>query len=145
VYGYSLVRLLPFDPIAEQTDHKLLREAAMNKDANAFEVPRTLGNEIGGNGRVYFENVVIDNLIDALLELSAAVWTHHDRVLVLEKILAAKGMDVSAEIEMHLPDDSEIADRTAERDAFVQSIFGSFIRRPTGDLPGRRTGPKGDD
>lgn len=113
----------------------------MNAPASKDEVPQTLGEEIGGNGRVYFENVVIDNLIDALLELSAAVWTHHDRVLVLEKVLAAKGVDVSGAIEEHLPDDAEIAARAAERDDYVQRIFGSFIRRPTGDLPGRQVEP----
>lgn len=117
----------------------------MNTVANAFEIPPSLGNEIGGNGRVYFEDVVIDNLIDALLELSAAVWTHHDRVLVLEKVLASKGVDVSAEIESHLPDDAEIAARAAERDTYVQRIFGSFIRRPTGDLPGRQAHAQGDN
>ena len=46
----------------------------MSKELNqadliSGEVPAKLGDEIGGNGRVYFENVVIDNLIDALLEL----------------------------------------------------------------------------
>lgn len=110
----------------------------MSNADKTFDVPRTLGNEIGGNGRVYFENVVIDNLIDALLELSAVVWTHHDRVLVLEKVLTAKGIDVSAELEAHLPDDGEIAARAAERATYVERVFGSFIRRPTSDLPGRQ-------
>ena len=117
----------------------------MNETNKTFAVPQSLGNEIGGSGRVYFENVVIDNLIDALLELSAAVWTHHDRVLVLEKVLAAKGIDVSTEIEMHVPDDSEIAARAAEREAYVQRIFGSFIRRPDGDQPGRQIETEGVD
>lgn len=117
----------------------------MNAPGSMNEVPETLGEEIGGNGRVYFENVVIDNLIDALLELSGAVWTHHDRVLVLEKVLAANGIDVSDAIEAHLPDDAEIAARAAERDLYVQRIFGSFIRRPTGDLPGRQSDSKGDN
>lgn len=114
----------------------------MSKELNqadliSGEVPADLGEEIGGNGRVYFENVVIDNLLDALLELSAAAWAHHDRVLVLEKVLAKKGIAVSEEIELHLPDADELAARAAERDAYVQRIFGSFLRRPTGDLPGR--------
>jgi|GEM_PF-1414644 len=117
----------------------------MNEPGPKVEVPQTLGEEIGGSGRVYFENVVIDNLLDALLELSAAVWTHHDRVLVLEKVLAAKGIDVTGAIEEHLPDDTELAARAEERDAYVQSIFGSFIRRPTGDLPGRQTDQQGDN
>lgn len=106
----------------------------MNDESKKMEVPAELGEEIGGNGRVYFENVVIDNVLDALLELSATVWTHHDRVIVLEKILAAKGIDVSDEIEAHMPDDMEIAARAAERDEFVNRIFGSFLRRPTHNL-----------
>lgn len=106
----------------------------MNDESQKMEVPEELGDEIGGNGRVYFENVVIDNLLDALLELSATVWTHHDRVIVLEKILAAKGIKVSEEIEAHLPDEAEIAARAAERDAFVDRVFGAFLRRPTHDL-----------
>ena len=97
-------------------------------------VPEQLGDEIGGRGRVYFENVVIDNMMDALLELSGTVWAHHDRVLVLEKILAEKGIDVSAAIEAHVPDQAEIARRAEERDAFVERIFGAFLRRPTHDI-----------
>lgn len=106
----------------------------MNDESQKIEVPAELGDEIGGNGRIYFDNVVIDNVLDALLELSATVWTHHDRVIVLEKILAAKGIDVSDEIEAHMPDETEIAARAAERDAFVERIFGAFLRRPTSDL-----------
>jgi hypothetical protein len=102
----------------------------MNDDQSKPVVPQFLGEEIGGKGRTYFDDVVIDNIIDALLELSAAVWTHHDRVIVLEKVLAAKGISVTNEIEAHLPDDEEIRARTEERDVFVQRIFGSFIRRP---------------
>ena len=117
----------------------------MSKELNqadliSGEVPADLGEEIGGNGRVYFENVVIDNMLDALLELSAAAWAHHDRVLVLEKVLEAKGIAVSDDIEAHLPGPEELAARAQERDKYVQRIFGAFLRRPTGDLPGRDTG-----
>ena len=97
----------------------------------SVDVPDTLGEEIGGSGKAYFDNVVVDNILDALLELSAAVWTYHDRVIVLEKVLADKGIEVSAAIEAHLPDEAEIASREAERAALVQRVFGSFVRRPT--------------
>jgi len=106
----------------------------MNDESQKFTVTEELGEEIGGNGRIYFENVVIDNVLDALLELSATVWTNQDRVIVLEKILASKGIDVSEEIEAHLPDQDEIAERAAKRDAFVDRVFGAFLRRPTHDL-----------
>lgn len=117
----------------------------MSKELNqadliSGEVPTDLGEEIHGSGRVYFENVVIDNMLDAMLELSAASWAHHDRVLVLEKVLEKKGIAVSDEIEAHMPDADELAARAAERATYVRRVFGSFLRRPTGDLPGRDTG-----
>lgn len=100
------------------------------------EVPPVLGEEVNGPGKSYFDDVVIDNMLDALLELSAAVWTYHDRVTVLEKVLAAKGIAVSDEIEAHLPDAAEIKTRADERAALVQRVFGSFVRRPvTGRNP----------
>lgn len=103
----------------------------MEQQVTEEAIPTDLGEEIGGRGRVYFDNVVTDNILDALLELSAAVWTNHDRVLVLEKILADKGVSVSEEIEAHMPDAAEIASRAAARDAFVDQVFGAFLRRPT--------------
>lgn len=96
----------------------------------ANNVPAKLGDEINGPGRIYFDNVVIDNMLDALLELSAAVWTYHDRVTVLEKILEQKGISVSLEIEAHLPDAAELEARATERAALVQRVFGGFVRRP---------------
>jgi len=95
------------------------------------EVPADIGEEIGGPGRAYFDDVVIDNILDALLELSAAVWTYHDRVNVLESVLAQQGIEVSDAIEAHLPDEAEIARRAQERSALVDRVFGSFLRRPT--------------
>lgn len=100
-------------------------------DKPAIEVPETLGEEIGGPGRAYFDDVVIDNILDALLELSAAVWTYHDRVNVLETVLAEKGIEVSDAIEAHVPSAEEIARREKERMALVDRVFGAFLRRPT--------------
>ncbi|MEO0463861.1 MAG: hypothetical protein AAF127_12070 [Pseudomonadota bacterium] len=97
----------------------------------AIDVPAQLGEEIGGAGKAYFDDVVIDNILDALLELSAAVWTYHDRINVLETVLAEQGIEVTKAIEAHLPDPAEIARREAERAALVQRVFGSFVRRPT--------------
>jgi len=97
----------------------------------AIEVPETLGEEIGGQGKAYFDDVVIDNILDALLELSAAVWTYHDRVTVLETVLAEKGIEVSDAIEAHVPEPDEIARREKERMALVNRVFGAFLRRPT--------------
>lgn len=97
-------------------------------------VPEQLGEEIGGRGRVYFENVVIDNILDALLELSATVYAHRDRMAVLEKVLEEKGISVSDAIETHVPSEAELAARAEERSVMVERVFGAFLRRPTNQI-----------
>lgn len=107
-------------------------------------VPEDLGFEIGGPGRVYYDDVVTDNIVESLMEMSALLWTVRDRQIVLEKILAEKGVDVTSLIEAHEPDEAETEARRKERDAMVQQIFRSFLRRPSAgaaknaDAPSRR-------
>lgn len=94
------------------------------------KVDPNLGFEINGVGRQYFDNVMTDNILDALTEISAVLWTVKDRQIVLEKVLAENGIDADALIEAHMPNRDELAMRTAARDEMVQRIFRSFIRRP---------------
>jgi hypothetical protein len=115
-----------------------VNEKSMDRPAHS-EVPAELGEEIGGPGKSYFDDVVIDNILDALLELAAAVWTYHDRVNVLEAVLAEKGIEVSAAIEAHVPSAEETARRAAERAQFVERVFRSFVRRPTPRFAGINT------
>lgn len=101
---------------------------------NTENVDPNLGIEINGPGRQYFDNVVTDNIMDALVELSAVLWTVRDRQIVLEKILADNGIDADALIEAYIPDEAEIADRTEERDEMVQQVFKGFLRRPDNNV-----------
>ena len=103
----------------------------MSDDKQA--VPEDLGFEIGGPGRVYYDDVVTDNVVEALMEMSALLWTVRDRQIVLEKVLAETGVDVTAAIEAHVPDAAETTERRAARVAMVQQIFHSFLRRPGSD------------
>jgi len=89
-----------------------------------------LGIEINGPGRQYFDNVVMDNIMDAVVELSATVWTIRNRQIILEKVLKDNGIDADALIADHLPDENELAAKSAERDEMVARIFRSFTRRP---------------
>lgn len=88
-----------------------------------------IGIEIDGPGPRYFDNVVTDNLLEAFMELAAEVWTIRDRQLVLETVLAAKGIDAAALIEAHHPLPAEIAARKALREAFVARLLAGFLRR----------------
>ena len=88
-----------------------------------------IGEEINGPGKAYFDQVVTDNIMDALVELAAEVWTTRDRLIVLEAVLADRGIDAAALVEAHVPSDAFKADRKAARDAFITQVFASFSRR----------------
>lgn len=94
-----------------------------------------VGGEIDGPGKQYFENAVIDNMMDAFLELTAAVWTYRDRSLILERVLGdilkqqGKEVDLSALIEAYQPTVDDKNARKAERAELVSSVFASFSRR----------------
>jgi len=88
-----------------------------------------IGAEIDGPGKAYFDHVVTDNIIDALVELSAEVWTVKDRMFVLEAVLAEQGIAADALVEAWVPDDAARAARKAAREAFITQVFASFSRR----------------
>ena len=106
-----------------------------------MDIPEKLGFEINGPGRTYFDDVTIDNIIDSIMELSAAVWTVRDRQIVLETVLAEKGIDVTDAIEAYVPDQASLDARTAERDALAERIFSGFLRRPTSEAAGSPNDP----
>lgn len=94
-----------------------------------------VGGEIDGPGKQYFDNVVLDNILDVVLELSASVWTIRDRNIVLERVLSdvlsqqGKDVDLNALVEAYQPTAEDKAARAAERAEFVSGVFASFSRR----------------
>lgn len=111
-----------------------------------------IGAEINGPGRRYYDDVVLDNLMESMLELTAAVWTYHDRTLVLEGVIETllseshAHPDLKRLIEQYRPSTEEQACRRAEREQLVTQVFRSFARRPTLDSvrigAGRQGGPE---
>lgn len=101
----------------------------MDQAAN-IEFP-PIGQEIDGPGKAYFDHVVTDNILDALVELAAEVWTTRDRLVILEAVLAEQGIDAAARVEAHVPSDAVKAERKALREAFIAQVFASFTRRPS--------------
>lgn len=76
----------------------------------------------------FFENPVIDNLIAVTLELGAELWVQRERMRIIERLLAEKGVVTPELIEQYAPSPDEIERNRAERDAFVQRVFGIFGR-----------------
>lgn len=90
------------------------------------------GEEINGPGVQFFDNVVLDNIWESMLELTAAVWTYRDRMIVLEKVLQdtlGPDKDISALIEAYEPTPEDKKQRESERTELVSTVFRSFSRR----------------
>ncbi|MAI07212.1 MAG: hypothetical protein CBC47_08845 [Alphaproteobacteria bacterium TMED87] len=97
------------------------------------EVSDLVGKEINSSGKQFFDNVVFDNIIESLVELTAAVWTYKDRSMVLEKVLQSvikDKEDLDLLIENYEPTPEDIDKRKKEREALVANVFKSFSRRP---------------
>ena len=88
------------------------------------------GAEVFGPGRTYFDDVVVDNLMEAFLELSAQVWINRDRLYVLEKVLEDRGIDAQKLIEEYVPNSKDQEMRRTARQEYVDQVFQSFLRRP---------------
>lgn len=72
--------------------------------------------------RRFFGVDQIDNVADAVLALARELWVVTDRQLMLEVILARRGIDVAAEIDAFEPDATLQAVLDARRDRMVAAI-----------------------
>jgi len=83
----------------------------------------------------FFDNPAIDNLIAVTMELGAELWVQRERMRIIERILAEKGVVTAELIEHYTPSVEETAAVRAERDAFVQRLFGAFARETVKATP----------
>ncbi|MCS6947014.1 MAG: hypothetical protein NZM12_05300 [Steroidobacteraceae bacterium] len=83
----------------------------------------------------FFDNPAIDNLIAVTLELGAELWVVRERLRVLERLLSEHGRVTTEMIEQYRPSAEEQARARAERDAFVNRVYGAFARRTVKATP----------
>lgn len=81
---------------------------------------------------VFMGNVMIDNLITAVVALGAEVWTNKQRQKVLEALLEEKGITEDM-IEAYMPSDEKKKAWTEDRDAFVKRTMHVLAKQA--DLP----------
>jgi hypothetical protein len=71
-----------------------------------------------------------DALLDALVALTAELWVERDRRMLLEKLLAARGILEADALEQFRPSESDGRERGAARDALVRRILSAFRDLP---------------
>jgi hypothetical protein len=82
---------------------------------------------------VYFDNEVVDHLITVVLELGAEIWVLRDRQAHTEELLAARGIDLAAELDRGHPSDALQARLKGEREQMIARIYGSLYSKYGGD------------
>ncbi len=81
---------------------------------------------------VFLGNVMIDNLVEAVVALGAEVWTNRQRQKVLEALLEEKGITDDM-IEAYMPSDEKKQVWLEDRDAFVKRTMHVLAKQA--DLP----------
>ena len=75
----------------------------------------------------FFGNVMIDNLVTAVVALGAELWTNRQRQKVLEALLEEKG-GTEEMIEAYMPSEDQRAKWKEDRDAFVARTMHVLAR-----------------
>lgn len=71
----------------------------------------------------------VDNLMSALMHMGAEHWTLRRRMLVIEKFLDEGRIVDRVQIDAYMPDPAERTAWDAERDAFIDRVFGVLLRQ----------------
>ena len=107
-------------PQAEADEARLLAAAAASRAASTGRMLR--------DGQ-------LDELGRALLFLARELWVTRDRLAVLEAVLDARGLDVSAAVADHQPAPDLAARLAAERKALVEGLLETLCPTPGQEAP----------
>jgi hypothetical protein len=79
-----------------------------------------------GTEPAFLGDPVVDQLLEAVIALSAEVWIERDRRMLLESLLEEKGLVARNELEMRVSPAEEKDDRARAREELVHRVLGSL-------------------
>lgn len=86
--------------------------------------------------QVWLGSPHLDSLMSMVIALSGEVWAGKQRMAILEKVLAAKGVKVAEAVENYVPSKAEFAEWEAERQAMAERVFKVAVASPALVPPG---------
>jgi hypothetical protein len=93
----------------------------------------------GSDTYTFLQDPVVDALVEVVVELGAETWITRRRMLVLERVMASRGLLTSELIETYTPSAEDEALWRQERDRMLKSVYAALARRPVrGDLAAER-------
>jgi hypothetical protein len=73
--------------------------------------------------RRILETAQIDHVAEAVIGLARELWVLTDRFTIMEKVMAAHGIDLTAEIDAYTPDEGVQAELDAKRRSLMRTIL----------------------
>lgn len=64
----------------------------------------------------------IDGVANAVLALARELWVMRDRQIIIESVLAARGIDIAAAVDAYEPDEVLQARLDGERDRLIRTV-----------------------
>ena len=84
----------------------------------------------------FFENAAVDNLIEIVLELGSELWVQRERSRIVQQLLAERGVVTADAIQQCIASEAEVGRSAAERQAFIDRLYGAFARPRVNATPG---------
>jgi hypothetical protein len=82
---------------------------------------------------VLLKDLMTDNIVTAIINMGAEMWTTRRRLMTIEQLLTENGAVTTEMIEAYNPGPEVAAAWEQERDEFITRIYDVLARR--GDLP----------
>jgi len=93
----------------------------------------------GSDSYTFLQDPIVDALVEVVVELGAETWITRRRMLVLERVMASKGLLAPELIETYTPSPEDEALWRQERDRMLKSVYAALARRPVrGDAAAER-------
>jgi hypothetical protein len=78
----------------------------------------------------YFKDPMIDRLLEVVLMLGGELWAVRDRMMIMERLMAAHGRVTPDMIETYAPDAAFKEQSERERWDFVRRVFAGLYGQP---------------
>jgi hypothetical protein len=84
----------------------------------------------GSETYAFLQDPVVDALMQVVIELGAESWITRRRLLVLERVLAERGLVASDLVETYTPSPEDETAWRQERDRMLRGVYAALARRP---------------
>jgi hypothetical protein len=98
--------------------------------SGTYKISATEFIDHGSETYTFLKDPVVDALLQVVLELGAENWITRRRMMVLERVMAAKNLVLPEDIETYVPTTDDATAWRLERDRMLKSVYSALARQP---------------